>query len=74
MKAAYMAVALAMGLLGATTVAKANDPMKKPTNPGYGQAPSPEVNTLVGFLVVAGTVAFIKRRRGDKAEVENAAV
>ena len=39
-----------------------------------GGAPSPEVNTVIGFLIVAGTVAFIKRRRGDKAEAENAVV
>lgn len=39
-----------------------------------GGAPSPEVNTLLGFLIVAGTVVFVKRRRGNKAEVENAAV
>ena len=42
------------------------------SSPSSGGAPSPEVNTLLGFLVVAGTVAFIKRRHGDKVAAENA--
>lgn len=30
-----------------------------------GSAPSPEVNTLLGFLIVGGTVAVLKRKRKD---------
>ena len=41
-------------------------------SPSSGGAPSPEVNTLVGFLVVAGTMVFVKRRRDTKAEAEAA--
>ena len=76
-KAACVAVTLAAVLLGATTVARADQYglsgwglYKQPTLAG---APSPEIDTLLGFLVVAGTVAFIKRRRGGKAEAEDAA-
>ena len=38
-----------------------------------GGAPSPEVNTLLGLFIVAGTVAYIKRRRGDETVAEAAA-
>ncbi len=38
-----------------------------PSSISSGGAPSPEVNTLLGFFIVAGTVAYIKRRRGDEA-------
>ena len=107
MKAACLAGALGMGLLGATTAARAaraGVPHMFPTNAqpklpivnqskppivswnrdpwdgwhsggGHsGNAPSPEVNTMLGFLIVAGTVAFIKRRRGTEAEAEDAVV
>ncbi len=35
------------------------------SSPSTGSAPSPEVNALLGFLVVGGTVAFLKRRRRE---------
>ena len=66
-KAACVALALGMVTFGATTAEA--QAMRRPPR---GEAPSPEVNTLVGFLVVAGTVVFIKRRRGTKAKAEDA--
>ena len=80
-KAACVAAVLTVGLLGATTAANACivdvgficGVKGGPPIPIQGDAPSPEVSTLLGFLVVAGTIAFIKRRRGDKAEAEDAA-
>ncbi len=71
-----MVAMLAMGLLGATTSARAElwvdeSPHQHPHS--HGNAPSPEVGILLGFLVVAGTVVFIKRRRDDKAGTENTA-
>ena len=37
------------------------------SSPSSGGAPSPEVDTVVGFVIVAVTVAYIRRRRGDEA-------
>lgn len=69
---AAIVAAFGVGLLGAAETAIANgylpsgDPIVGPrpsSPPSSGSAPSPEVDALLGILVVGGTVAFIRRRR-----------
>ena len=53
-----------------STIGRFYTPIVSVTEPGSsGNAPSPEVNTLVGLLVVTGTFAVMRRRRGGQGSV-----
>ena len=59
------------GLVASLLASSVSSAPSSNSSSSSGGAPSPEVNTLLGFILIAGTVAFIKRRQHDEAATED---